>query len=313
MEKFNTNTKICEIGIENDIFKFRVATNIFTKYEVEVKNGDKIFEGKIIIKNIEILNKILCENFRGCFDSNVSFEIFNDKCTVNIKIETTYVNETLSIELPKVSNPISMEMLIQYIDGVKSALEAKHDTDLQKLIEGCNKNFQDLKTALEQTRKDLLILDDKFENYKTSHPIFVGYKYNNIRTININCNELHLFNEKGIYYIGNYYRIYRFNWDDMRYLQKLEKLTLKNCNVASLEFLQCFETLRELTLSDMGSLESIGWLKQFYNLEKLYIVGKNNINDLNDLYMCPKLNTLIIPKNKHVNFPPKTPIKIFRQ
>lgn len=297
-------------GIIDATLDIEINRDIFTKYKIIITDDNCIFKNHSIIKDIDILNRVLNDGFKGHFDTIISFSCDDlNNYIININVTSRYICDNIKLTIPPISNPINNNDIIKHIDDLRNNLTSKHDNDIKLLKDENDKRIASIQQCITDMRSTLVIMEMMFQDYKLSHPIFYGHKGNKYHIIDVNCTQLKIIYENSKYYLDDYYEIINLNWNDISLLENLTHATFINCG-GNLNFLRCFNSLTELMLVDIPDLGTISHLLSFPKLNKITIIGQHKITDIKDLHKCPGLRTLILPLGPHIFFPPAKKMQV---
>lgn len=297
-------------GIIDTSLDIVINQNIFSKYKTTITNDNSIFENHPIIKTIDILNRILDDGFKGHIDTVVSFSHDDlNNYIINITVLSRYINDNIKLVIPPISNPIDNNDIIKHIDNLRNDITLKHENDIKLLKDEHDKRIASMQQCITDIQCKLVIMNMMFQDYKLSHPIFIGHKGNKYHIVSVKCTQLKIIYENTKYYLDDHYEVTNLNWNDISLLENLTQVTLVNCG-GNLNSLKCYNSLTELTLVDIPDLETISHLLLFPNLNKITFIGQHKIADIKDLHKCTGLRTLILPLGPHVFFPPTKKMQV---
>lgn len=312
-EEFTYNLLLSE-----NILKITITNNLnYCEYSMEITNDSEIFQNHTIIKDVEILNKILCDAFEKKFDVTVRFNINDDKYEIQLNIETTYVKDsiTLSIPLTKESEPPTPKQIIDDVDGKFRLLTEYTNTHLRDIVKDQQKHEEEQKTLIQivnnhaqvfvtlqkqitELRHENEQLKYSFTKYITAHPIMTVEKKSKnifkkdhfkIKNIMSDIPELTITYHDHNYYVENEYKIVNFTRANFNYLTKLNHITFEGCPFTNLDFLNCASTLKTITIKNMTLLKQVKWLSKCSQIEKIIINEISNIEDILELKNCRTL------------------------
>jgi len=325
------------VSINGDTLTFHIKPNLFDDYEMTLKNDNEIFKDKNLIKNIETLNKIIRNGFKNGFDINVTIVKDDEKYIVSLKIDTTYIQDEIVLNVPKISKKITKQQLIEYVQvnffDVRKDIEKsnkqtatkvkgllKHIDSLNALIKQQNDiivkyetNITDMNNKVEQLGRDISVNRNDTSNVRASlehlthrTPVLVSVHYDKIKYIHSNCIELYLEKYKGLYYIDKQhkYSLINFSFNDILLLTALKNITFKNCDIGSPP-INCFDTLEKITFINMLKLTDLSILRYCQYLQTVVVDGNCGVMNFQHLSQCPRLKELIIPKGVAGRIVPK--------
>jgi hypothetical protein len=304
--------------LSDNILKITITNNLmYCEYSMEITNDSEIFQNHTIIKDVEILHKILCDAFEKNFDVNVRFNINDDKYEIRLNIETTYVKDeiTLSIPLTKEREPPTPKQIIDDVDGKFRLLTEYTNTHLRDIIKEQHKQEEAQKELIQMVNNHAQIfiilqkqitelkheneqLKYSFTKYITAHPIMTVekkskniFKKDHVKIKNIMSDipELTITYHDHNYYAQNEYKIVNFTRANFNYLTKLKHITFDGCPFTNLDFLNCASTLKTITIKNMPTLKQIKWLSSCVQIEKVILIASNNIEDIEELKKCRTL------------------------
>lgn len=316
METFVHDNYHYQFGLVDGQFTI-VITEGVTHKEFSLAFDDKspLFENHSIVKNIEMLQKVLRDAFEKAFDVTMSLFVDEVQYQIQLKINSTYVKDEITLNLPLTSKGVELTP-DQMIDKKLSVLTDYVNKQLmdiitvQKYQENAHKNISfavqtqepllmKLNEKLNALVKDHEQLKYTFMEYVDKHPIIIAEKFSKglfgkphkrLHYIMSDVRTIKLTYDNRAYYLNDKYRIVNFTYKDFQYFKQLETVTLINCRVHDLDFLNCAGTLKQIALIDMPEVRSINWLTTCSKLTKVIITDDKNITDIHKLSMCRRIN-----------------------
>ena len=313
-----------QLKLENDIL-FISALHLQTQdeYEITINKDTTLFENHIIIKNIDTLHKILCDGLNGAFDVKIKQaddEVDSKKVhNIVIEIETTYIGDSLIIQLNPITTKIAKKRNIQKL---REELERITTLQTQQIIqlnnricmlEKNNAELVQINTQQFQTFNHISQqLEAKYEEFIHSQPLMYAVRVNHglfskpeqVRTVNMDCQELHITLKDGEYYLNKKFWIHSFNIFDIQKLKNLQLLVLVNVPITNLDFLPT-NTLKKIVFRNISHYKSVSDrdILKLQLVQEIVFLNSCGITNFNQLTELPALKKLVLPNYmKHPRF-----------
>jgi len=299
----NYNNHVFTITLTENNLCVNIKNSFFDEYEITLKN-DSMFDGHLIIKDIIMLNKVLHDGLdSSCFDVSISTIKTDVNYSITIDIKTTYITDSLIVNIPKKKCKISRTQLINYSRDENNKLQKQievNNTEITKLksqndelfglVQLLNRKFDMMTTKMEQ-------FNAGFEKYAISHPLYVGTNNSGKHLlVTTGCKTLYISKHDNVYCLYDKYFLPLFDSQYISYMHCLTAVSFTNCSLLTLNFLTCFKTLKILKLINETKLTSINHMLNFNVIETIIVSGESHIADFETLMQCRSLLKLTIPK-----------------
>lgn len=319
METFTYDNYKYQFGLTDEQFKIIITEDVSHKeFSLIIENQSVLFENHSIIKNTETLQKVLHDAFEKAFDITMGLVANEDQYHIHLMINTTYIKDEITLDIPMTNEGVKLQPE-QMIDKKFSVLTEYLNTHIMDMItvqehqENAHKNlshvvkthepllikFNEQLIALKKEHDQLKYL---FMEYIDKHPIIIaeksskgifGKQHKRLHYLMSDARSIKITYDNKAYYLNNKYKIVNFSYKDFQYLRHLEKVTLENCKVHNLDFLNCARTLTQIELISMPEITTINWLTTCVKLAQVFITDERNITDIN------KLSVLIVKPSHH--------------
>lgn len=116
-------------GVNENAFDMKI-TNKSTnnEYSVKLYETDPMFNDHLIVSDIDILEKLLCDCFEGkdeCYDGGINFDVDGDNknCTITLHVHGNYIRDEIVIHLQRIELPcIEMQDVVEYVRELEQRL-----------------------------------------------------------------------------------------------------------------------------------------------------------------------------------------------
>lgn len=165
METFVINNVSYVVELTENDFLIRIKPNSLDIYELKIDNDNELFKDKTFIKNISVLDKIVKNGFKIGFDidSKISKDDKLDLYILEFAINTTYVQDSITLIVPKVSQPINNEQVIEYCNTCIGSLR----TELNKVKKLKNKKIKLLEKSVNEFKSIIEKQNETIQKYES--------------------------------------------------------------------------------------------------------------------------------------------------
>jgi hypothetical protein len=273
------------------------VVNNTTKYEysLSLDNESPIFNKNIIINDTNMVQRLLNDAFNNCIEVEKSFKDEEKSHQIFLKIKSSYITEEINIDIPLTKEKENKVMTENDVDEKLSLIIDTLNSNIKDVVHIQEVNSLKSVTPLEHKMinledriKFLEENNNKIMRYILSQPIFYGTrcgpgKYlmgNKTKYIMENETNLTIKYHKGSYYMNSKYKIVNFNIKHIGYLKNLTDVTLISFPTPNLDFLNCKQTLKCISLINMPQLIEVSWLRDCPKLSLVEITNTNGVCDL---------------------------------
>ena len=335
METFVINNVSYIVELTKNDFLIRIKPNSLDIYELKIDNDNELFKDKTFIKNISVLDKIVKNGFKIGFDidSKISKDDKLNLYILEFAINTTYVQDSITLIVPKVSQPINNEQVIEYcntcIDTLRSEL-GKVRKAKNKKIKMLEKSVNEFKSIIEKQNETI----QKYESMIKSHDDKIkSVEHSQISVLcPLQANVNILLENKRIVvhhltrlpvmisiYKDSVHQIYNtcqnlyLEYDsktDAYYMDRLKKYKIIDFSMSDLSLMR---QIKNLTLNKCDS-SIINYITCYETLEEITFINMPSLMDISMLRYCTNLKYMCVTGQCNIaNYSPLIQLQDFRR